>query len=734
MHTVDKLNGEFGDKFSGKANAERAVRIAQWRETLSTMGDERFFEIMHMYLGEIRTPFNKQNLIERLSAFLKKSETQRKIASLLSEGDLEIVAAASLIDGATTAKLYDFFQHSLSPSKVYERVVNLEERLILYRCKVKQKELIRPNPHLDGIFEKFDLKKILVKNATVANENRKRGFFLTDELLASFSAFVQENGDLCKADGKFKKRAKTEIERRFGNLEETLQTLKDALENLSAIKGDGGGKLFIDSGKMRALARLPKSARLCYVCAASCGRFSRNQTARRAQILAQAIASIPPSGYTMKSLLRSAYLASQGCDDRSTPPLGASGRFARIMQKALEAENPEEARKAGGEETEESLSPVLYRLFSSAAELGLLRIRGIEADGADVFVARDGFLESLSGNERAARGLLSIDAGNSATVLPGIPFGTLTELFGFMEIRKFDTAVSLEITKKSVMRAFDCGLDSKKIVGILEENCPHPIPQSLLASIEDWQKDYSSISLYKGYVISVSGENAALSERNPKFSAKVLKVLAPSVFLMDFSGDSEAKKFLDKCGAGFVGKIGGKAEIQETAGFSPLNIYTTEHESSENESKISDTEYGQNLISGEEERSRHFEHLRQKLREMDLTKEEYECLLFRINKKIILDESQLKKESVKFAKVEAGAMDFSGKVHIISQALGERRAVEVTLPSPASGETVLTGIPLSTRKTDDDVLAALKIDGQPMREFSVAQATKVRRVYSGGFS
>ena len=72
--------------------SERAQAVLAWRESLLTMNDTHFFELLRMYLGEIKTPFNKQKLIEELSAFLRKDENVNVIVSLLTKApDEEIV-------------------------------------------------------------------------------------------------------------------------------------------------------------------------------------------------------------------------------------------------------------------------------------------------------------------------------------------------------------------------------------------------------------------------------------------------------------------------------------------------------------------------------------------------------------------------------------------------------------------------------------------------------------------
>ena len=79
--------------------------IMLWRESLSLMQDSHFFDLLQMYLGEIKTPYNKPNLIEQLSSFLRKEETKQTMISLLSKEDLELLTAIYLIPKITQKKL-----------------------------------------------------------------------------------------------------------------------------------------------------------------------------------------------------------------------------------------------------------------------------------------------------------------------------------------------------------------------------------------------------------------------------------------------------------------------------------------------------------------------------------------------------------------------------------------------------------------------------------------------------
>ena len=111
----------------------KVQRIIDWRESFITLPDNHFFELIRMYLGEIHSPFNKQKLIEQLGAFLRKEENRRTIINLLSESDILILAAVYYIPNATTEKLSNFFDKTINFAKLYERLLNLEERLLIYR-------------------------------------------------------------------------------------------------------------------------------------------------------------------------------------------------------------------------------------------------------------------------------------------------------------------------------------------------------------------------------------------------------------------------------------------------------------------------------------------------------------------------------------------------------------------------------------------------------------------------
>ena len=78
-----------------------AKEAAAWEQSISSLSDSKFFEIVRLYLGEVETPYNKQRLIEQLAGFLKNESNSKSIISLLDEFDVEILTALWFIPNAS---------------------------------------------------------------------------------------------------------------------------------------------------------------------------------------------------------------------------------------------------------------------------------------------------------------------------------------------------------------------------------------------------------------------------------------------------------------------------------------------------------------------------------------------------------------------------------------------------------------------------------------------------------
>ena len=154
-------------------NDEKKVqRIIRWRETMATLNDERFFEIMRVYIGEIQTPYNKDNLIEQISSILRKEQNKKRIISYLSDFDIKILSVIFSVKEPTKDKITDFFKNEYPLSEIYSALLNLTERLIIYSYKNDVMEnIISINPLLEDTLKPFASIKILLPSPCYAEHN-----------------------------------------------------------------------------------------------------------------------------------------------------------------------------------------------------------------------------------------------------------------------------------------------------------------------------------------------------------------------------------------------------------------------------------------------------------------------------------------------------------------------------------------------------------------------------------
>ncbi len=692
-------------------------RIISWREDFATLPDNHFYELIRMYLGEIHTPYNKPKLIEELGAFLRKEENRRTLVSLLNESDIQIISAVWYIPGATQEKIAAFFSGTFSFAVLYERLLNLEERLILYRHADRKSGKVKlcVNPMLEETLAPYISMAALLPEPWMASLEDTNPSAVSPELLAAFIAFTRANPDMCKNDGSFKKRAVTQIESLFPGRASLIQVLATAFINLSLLKETAQG-FAPDIERLKAFAELDENAQYAYICVASQGRFSRSALVRQAQLLMDCISSLADRRLSRTSLLRLSFLVAERDNDiPGVAPVGQQSRFAALLARA---QNNDDSFHSG-----DAVS-VIDRLIDNAVLLGLLAKAGQDESGETVYARGSGISEMRRSPVQPLPKVLSIDAGFSVTLLPGLPLRALIPLMQFMELRQFDTAATFEITKKSAMRAFDGSMTQVQLEQALSEFCMYELPQNLLVSIEDWYSTYTSAALYKGYVLHVSAENSVAIERNRVLSSYIAHVIAPGTYLLSVQSDEEAAALIEKSGLDFIGSIKSSARPAETPSFPAVRLQKPAFV----DPGVALSEPVPDKAAGEN----HLEQMKASLEELPLTPEQKDGLLDRIQRKIILTPLQLRGDSVRLERIEASGMDFSGKIHIIDNAMSSNSMVELEYENPGDADgdaVVIVGNPLGIEKLDGDALVRIEVVPQHEEKlFSIGRARLVKRI------
>jgi hypothetical protein len=92
---------------------------------------------------------------------------------------------------------------------------------------------------------------------------------------------------------------------------------------------------------------------------------------------------------------------------------------------------------------------------------------------------------------------------------------------------------------------------------------------------------------------------------------------------------------------------------------------------------------------------------------MNFGREERDELAARIDRRLILSESQLKDALVRYEKLEARGLDYAGKVLIAKQAITIQAVVEVVLPGRQNQERIY-GIPKALEKSGSDSVLVIE--------------------------
>lgn len=688
----------------------KVQKIIDWRESFSILPDDYFFEIVRMYLGEVKTPYNKQKLIEELGAFIRKDENRRNIIALLDSSDIKLLSAVWLLPSCDEKKLESFLEPQFSLAEVYERVANLSERLVLYRVADKKSGnvQIKINPLLED-----ELSSMLGMNALVSSSENftpsdSESFALSNEFFAVLVSYLVTNKKLCRSDGALKKHSAEELKNIFGSdRTAVIETLVRSMTNLSLLADSDSG-LEIKWNVLSQFAGLSFQNRIAYLCAAVT-RFSRRTLIMYVQLLTDALYSVQKKYVSRADLKKIIFVLKEKTGGHE---LFGAGRVSELLRRAQSLQD----------DTSLSDSGISDLIIDNAVEFGVLEVAGKNEQGEDLFKVSEQFINPQQSEGESVQPL-SVDAAFSVSVMPGASLTQLLELVKFADAVQFDTVSAFTVSRSSVMRGFGLGMNAEKIISVLQKMSPYPVPQNLCVSVEEWYSSFNSAGLYKGYILRIPPESEKAVLKNPNFAPFVRETIAPGIILLDFDCDETACRIIQKAGLDFVSGIKSEPQKQDPAGFS--EIYCggsyTDIFSAQKASQTSSANSAALVI----------EQLKEVLSSMKMSAEQKECLLERIERRVIVNPVQLRAESVRFEVLEAGGMDYTGKIHVIESAVQGGSLLEIELEdSPVP----LIGRPVHLNKISGgaELYLATTASDEPL-VISVSAAVRVKKIRGSAF-
>ncbi len=687
--------------------------INKWQEAISTLPDKQFFNTMRLYLGEIKTPYNKQRLIEQLASFIRREENANAIITLLDEFDVKVLTAISLIHNPTITTISNFFKTEYTFSELYSEIINLKERLLIYSQieQYTQKEFLFINPLIQERLLPFLNTNLILPQTQTAFYTLEDSFEITPNFLAAYISFIKIRGMNCRSDGIIKKNDLNRLEAIFPNMANTIQLITTAFTNLSLLK-EGEKHFTPELSRIAAFAELSHQEQIALLCAASVSRFSRDGLKKEALLLLDCLASIPQTGYTRQTIIRLAFLVGSFTEDGNA--VAKKSRFSQML----------EAAHGMSEQAPEQNADLLDQMIDSAIAFGLLQAQGTDENANTVYISSLNKKETE--NAEVVKGLLNIDSTYTVTLMPGLSLKALLPLTNFLIIKKYGVVTAFEITKYSISSSFDNGWTPDTIFTEIKKYTNYDIPENLCINISEWYNSYSSAILYHGYILKVTDKNITFVENNPNVRKYLKEKLADGIYLLNIPEDFDVTIFTEQTGLEFLGKIREASYAAETFSFPILR--TGKNINIIDSSKT----YLQTSVAAADKL---LKSLQAKLvtdaATANFDKNQQESLLYRISNRLILSEQQLMNVSLRPEIYEAHGMDFSGKVHLIEAAIKDEDFVEIQLPSADGNGTFFTivGTPLGLSKQPGEAIVRIQVEpDHEIQNIIVSHITLLRRL------
>lgn len=711
---------------------KRVLKILRWRESLTLLPDNRFFDIVRTYLGPIKTPYNKQNLVEQLSSIFRKEQNQRRIISFLSDFDFQILSLISLIPFPTQENVKDFFQNRYDVSVIYSALLNLSERLLIYSYSERgfSEAALEINPLVEDALKPFlGIAKIFPKTECV-QKNQDSSFCISPIFLASYISFIRANPEMCKNDLSIKKKYSERLENIFLGKSETPALLLNSFFNIGIVRFKEKS-LCIDDGVLEKFAELPEIFQYVYLAVASAENLGREGFLLYGQLLLELLLSVPKEGFVLSSLTYAAFILSNRND--GTKFFDRQKRFPKIAGirqsvKIIDSVSVEKDLKT--ERRQQYSGKTIEKIVRNAISLGLFSIYGKTPSGEDIFVPAEIFIGGEKFSMDSKKGLLNINAGTSITLMPGFSLSELVPLMDFMNIVKSGTVAEFEITRKSASRAFDKNIVPEQIFSLLQKYDAYEIPQNLRMNIEEWHKTFSSAVVYKGYVLKLDEKTSRILENNPKAKSFIQTKLGEGIYLLNIPLDDDFSKFSESVGLEFMGNVKNPEIGKETLPF-PL-LQSARKLDFENTAEQNAELLEELLQEGNKTKAQYF----RTLKSLGLTKQQENALALRIEKGIIISQEQLRAENVRLEILETDGMNYAGKIRMIENAILSGALLELSMPNDneASKMNNFLGKPISLSKRQDDCILKFRLEQSgEIRLFSVGMANKIKLVKTSIF-
>ena len=656
-----------------------------WKKVMVALPDEEFFAIMRNYLGKLKTPFNKHTLIDDLADFLLRDETEKRILSMIDEEDAIILTAIDFLTGTDIHELHDFLGSERTFMSIHHLLLNLEERLLIYRDSGTGR--IRISPLFENLFKDKVLNTDLLFPSKETFESKHPDLWLTDTLVTAFISFIYQHPDLLKLDGTIKKKGYDDIIKIFPTL-------------------------LLDSTPYTHLDLLLRSL-------------------RNLSLIKEISEEIVPEEYALKQLselsIQERYMLYAASTIQDDMPLSSLNNYADVINRFLNA------IPQGKNFSRSSISKLLMLIIKkSNTKSGKIDLILNSLISLNLLVFKNDRYEinsnliGIYSLEEIKEPPIIVQTSFDLTVKPWLSLKDGIKFAGLTEIKKFDIYPDFELNRASYTRGHDSKLHSKDIITTLEDLSARLIPQNILVSVKSWEEEYNRVKIYEGIILSVNEDKKVIIEHLQNLQVYIKKELAPGIYLMDPENIKDWKIIIENAGINVpLIQKANAANEENTILYSPGILKNSDFlQIPVMTNKIPVTEF------------KFMDELNKKLDSLDLSREESNGFKIRIGKKLILYPEQIQHGNIRTEKTEASGMDYTGKIRLIERAINSKsELLEISFGNPIEKITTYLVKPDNLDKTSKDlILNAITLPEENSIQLIVRKMSKVKRLKSSLFA
>jgi hypothetical protein len=548
---------------------------ALWESALLSSDTELLIGAARNYLGPVKTPYDKRDLVSRLAAFLRKPEIKAAVVSLLDGLDATILASLFLLGPVPESELRSLFEGELPLFDLGLRLANLQDRLLVFHFEMGGRRLVAPNPILAeeleavvldpravfGLGERGEAKSPAGTTgsrdvAGEADAAGRAGAVGSADAVALFAFLYHSPGSIRKGGSLTKKAAERAAAILPSGFRPPASEAGQARQGLAVEQaGDASERARAQPTRLEAMLRAFDAAGFL-----GSGEQREPELAGFSTALAAWGEALP--AYLAAALAAGPEAADDGLVDgpRRVVETGAAaaaalasaprdfvfsrGGLGRWLEIALRrARRSQEGEGAMGRQ----------ELLEALVSLGLVREEG---EGLAVAMAHDAPAGGAGGHGPSAPAGMDAEApprlvAEGSHALHLLPEARLEERLFVGLVAKpvsFGKVWSFEVDRESARAAFSAGLKAGAVVARLESLAGRPLPQSLSFSLRSWEEEYLSLRLYRGFVLVADERQGRIVEQSKTLAPRIAEKLAPGVYVLAVSGAEEAAALLEEAG------------------------------------------------------------------------------------------------------------------------------------------------------------------------------------------